>query len=151
LGTGYAVIMLPCALVEVLLRFFGDGAVPDYSRTIGIARRDPFRRLKDRLFADLEIDDTTDFHYDLGWSWWFRRGGVPLNLRLSFVGPYATLLSETGDVIVDDPVLDLVRDEGFSVCGEGMLRIPVKIWAPEVEGSLYEFLFEFDNGTPWAR
>jgi hypothetical protein len=139
----------PSALVEALIRFFGAGALPDYAGSIEVIGRDPYRPLRLRLAALVNVEDLTDLHYDLGWSWWFSRCSGPVNLRLSFVGPYATLLDSCGNEVVDDEVLDLVRSEGFTVCSIDLLSLPVSIWEPEVQGSVYEFLFEFDNGTPW--
>lgn len=140
---------LGCAFVELLFRHFGCGALPDYSATVAIASRDPYRALREQLRSITGLDDSTDLNYDLGASWWFRRGDVSWNLRLSFVGPFAVLLRDPGEVVTADPMLDAARSHGFTVLSRADLEIPVRVWEPEVQGSLYEFLFEFDNGTPW--
>jgi len=143
---------LGCALVEVLFQYFGEGASPDYGKSLIVAGRDPHRPLRERLDLQLSIDDSTDLNYDLGSSWWWlNRSGETLNLRLSFVGPFATLIRHPDEVVTDDAVLDLVRSSGFVVLDRSRLEASVPIWEPEVQGTLYEFLFEFDKGTPWNR
>jgi hypothetical protein len=141
---------LGCAFVELLLRYFGRGALPDYSATPAIHDLDPYRPLRERLASMVDLHDSTDLNYDLGTSWWFSRGDVGLNLKLSYVGPFALLLRYPAwDVLAEDEVLDVVRAQGFSVVTHAQLEVPVRMWSPEVEGSLYEFLFEFDKGRPW--
>lgn len=84
--------VLGSALVEMFIRYFGDEAAPDYGRTLGIADRDPYRPLRDRLSSSVDLHDSSDWQYDLGPSWWFRRGDTSLNLRLSLVGPFVVLI-----------------------------------------------------------
>jgi hypothetical protein len=144
--------IVPSAVLELLLRYFGTAALPDFSAAIDIIARDPYRPLRGRLTERWSLEDSTDIQYDLGWSWWLGAGSRVVNLRLSFVGPYAVLLNSLGTAtIYDDDVLALVRDEGFLVLSREQLEAPVEIWSPEYGGELYEFLFEFDRGTPWNR
>ena len=143
---------VPSAVIEMLLRYFGTAALPDFSASLDIVARDPYRPLRERLARSWSLEDLTDIQYDLGWSWWLRIDSRVLNLRLSFVGPYAVLLDGTGTATVDDDdVLQMVRDEGFLVLSREQLEAPVEIWTPEYGGGIYEFLFEFDRGTPWRR
>jgi hypothetical protein len=44
----------------------------------------------------------------------------------------------------------LVRS-GFQTLTRGVLERSVDFWESEATGSLYEILFEFDQGLPWAR
>jgi hypothetical protein len=143
---------LPCGLLEMLVRYFGTETLPTYGKTLGVFVRDPYRTLRDRIARLAPIHDLTDGHCDLGWSWWFQgESGKTVNLRLSFVGPYAVLVDDQGNVNETDRILEVVRSEGFIVCTLADLSAEVKIWEPEVGGCVYEFLFEFDNGTPWDR
>jgi hypothetical protein len=143
---------LPAAVIELLIRYFGDAALPDYSASVGVVSRQPYQPLRDRLAANWHLHDSTDLQYDLGWSWWLDIGTQVVNLRLSFVGPYAVLLDRSGtSTIKSDEVARLVEDEGFAVLTREQLEMPVAVWSPECNGSLYEFLFEFDRGTPWNR
>lgn len=140
---------LGCGYLEFLLRYFGNGATPNYSKTLSVLSRDPYRPIRERLEALVGCHDSTDYNYDLGTSWWFKREDESWNLRLSFVGPFALLLRSAGEVVTSDPVLELTRSHGFMAQSRTELDLPVRIWEPEVEGCLYEFLFEFDNGRPW--
>jgi hypothetical protein len=74
-----------------------------------------------------------------------------VTLRLSMVGPYAVLLGPSGDVSHAQDVAEIVQAAGFQVLGRNVLEIPVTVWSPEAAGSIYEFLFEFDQGLPWHR
>ena len=139
---------LPSALVELLLRYFGDLALPNYSAALTIVQRDPYRPLRNRLADAYDLHDSTDLQYDLGWSWWFHEPN--LNVRVSFIGPFAVVLDRGGRVVRDVKTEAILAAEGFVVLDEQALSVPVEIWAPEVEGPLYEFLFEFDKGLPWA-
>jgi hypothetical protein len=144
---------VPVAITELLLRYFGAGALPDFSESQVIASvRDPYRPLRDRLENTWEFEDLTDFQYDLGWSWWLHRGDIVRNLRLSFVGPYALILDANGtNTISDAELTGTVQSDGFVILASEELMTPVEIWAPDYAGSLYEFLFEFDRGSPWNR
>ena len=136
------------ALIELLLRYFGDGALPDYSAALTIVGREPFWPLREQLMRDNSFEDLTDVQYDLGWSWWL---GYPVrNVRVSFVGPYAVVLDASGHVVSDNYIESVLTAEGFVVLGEAVLTSAVEIWAPEVQGTLYEFVFEFDRGLPWG-
>jgi hypothetical protein len=145
--------MVPAATTELMLRFFGDAATPDYSAAQACALRNAYSSVRESLReAAWDIEDRTDLQYDLGWSWWLRRDDITINLRLSFVGPYAALLDAQQTSLAQcTDVEALLEHEGFDVLGLEELRTRVEIWAPECEGALYEFLFEFDRGTPWAR
>lgn len=142
---------LGCAWGELLVRYFGSGATPDYSATLSIHARDPYRPLRERLSSIVNIGDSTDLNCDLGASWWFMRGAVAFNLRLSYVGPFALLIQHPGQLPDHDVVLDEVRAHGFVALPMHVVDESVQIWEPESVGSLYEFLFEFDNGTPWSQ
>ena len=143
---------VPSAILELLLRYFGHAALPDYSASLDIVSRRPYQPLRERLMVRWSLEDLTDVQYDLGWSWWLSADVQVVNLRLSFVGPFAVLLDSSGTAMVrDDDVLALVQEEGFVVLTPAQLKVPVETWSPECSGELYEFLFEFDRGTPWNR
>jgi hypothetical protein len=146
-------ISVPAAIVELLIRYFGSAALPDFSASQEIAAvRDPYSPLRDRLSLTWQVEDLTDFQYDLGWSWWLRRSNTVRNLRLSFVGPYAVVLDAEGrEIDSDNELISAIQVDGFIVLPSEELMAPVEIWSPEYTGSLYEFLFEFDRGTPWER
>jgi hypothetical protein len=152
LGPGKAMSHIPDALVELLYRYYGTAELPDFSGSVAVVERNPFQRLRKRLEETWGLLDATEVQYDLGWSWWLRKEDRPLNLRLSFVGPYALLLDATNTTLVeDDEIVKLVREEGFAFLSVDELACPVELWSPEYVGSLYEFLFEFDRGQPWNR
>lgn len=53
------------------------------------------------------------------------------------------------EFVTEDALLDAASAEWFALSRD-VLETPVRIWEPEAEGVLYEYLFEFDKGTPWA-
>jgi hypothetical protein len=149
-GTGDTVTV-PVAILELILRYFGLAATPDYSATLAIMRRDPYRPVREALATLWQVLDLTDYNSDL--SFVYSMVGHPsgVTVRLSLVGPYAVILSPSGDVVAVDEIAEIVREAGFVLLGKELLEVPVTAWSPEVEGSVYEFLFEFDQGIPWSR
>lgn len=67
------------------------------------------------------------------------------------VGPYALVLADSRNILNSGDVWTLLLADGFTFVRKELLESAVKIWSPEVEGTVYEFLFEFDQGFPWAR
>jgi len=115
-----------------------------------VAARDPYRNARRALASLGPLADLTDLNYDLGPSWWLSLGEAVVNVRLSFVGPYALVLDSSGAPVEYDDVARVLDDGGFILLGSDVLARVVDIWAPEVVATVYEFLFEFDNGLPWA-
>ena len=134
------------ALTETLMQFFGSAALPDYGKIRGALDRSPFTALREQLTARYDFADCTDYNYDLGWAWYV--GTAPtdgVRLRLSFVGPFAVMLDKSRKFVEpDNEIADIVRSAGFHFYDLETLREPVTIWEPEVKGTTYEFLFEFD-------
>ena len=96
------------------------------------------------------VEDMTDFQYDLSCVWALTKHESPVVVRVSLVGPYAIIL-EDHQIVTPSDVVDILESEGFRMFSASELEVPVTIWSPEVEGSLYEFIFEFDNGVPWIE
>jgi hypothetical protein len=144
-------MMVPVAMLEVIGRFFGFAALPDYSRSLAVFERDPYLPLRTRLATLWSLLDLTDYNSDLGFVYVLGDHPARLTVRLSIVGPYAVLLDESGHVVQPLDVSEVVRTAGFVLLGQEVLELQVDIWGPEFGGSVYEFLFEFDQGLPWAR
>ena len=140
----------PPAMIELIVRYFGQGAWPDYSRTPAIIERDPYRRVRARLAERWRLEDLTDHNDDLGNEWWLQGDDGEWGVRLSFVGPYAIIVDSSGHAVEPLPVVEILDDAGFQLLGEELLSSPVTIWSPEWEAPLWELLFEFDNGLPWT-
>lgn len=145
------VSQLPDAMRELLLRYFGVAALPSFALTPSVFADRPYQNLRDRITEKWALDDLTDLNYDLGWQWWIHTAPAGVLLRLSFVGPYAVMVDRNGKVSNEDSLEEMVRDAGFTLLCQSELEVRVDIWSPELEGSVYEFLFEFDNGPPWSR
>jgi hypothetical protein len=98
-----------------------------------------------------EIFDLTDYNSDLGFVYALVSHPARLTVRLSLVGPYAVILTEAGQIADAADVADILHSAGFQLLAREVLELPVTAWSPEAEGSVYEFLFEFDRGVPWDR
>jgi hypothetical protein len=141
--------LIPCAWLELLVRYFGT-TVPDYSATLLVAARDPYRQLRDRLVdASLLFEDLTDFNYDLGPVLWVTSGSQKLCIRLSFVGPFAIILDELGRPTSDGALQEILGLEGFLVPTPDQLEMVVECWGAEHAATLFEYIFQFDSGVPW--
>ncbi len=142
---------VPEALVHLLLGYFGTGAVPDYGRTLEIFDQGPYHELRERLASNWTLTDLTDLNYDLGWRWWIERpSDGPIDLRVSFVGPYYLMLDEVGSPTHEGAIETALEAAGLHTIHRQILEREVTIWSPEVGGSLYEYLFQFDSGLPWG-
>lgn len=144
--------LVPEAILELILRYFGEAALPDFSRTLRIFERAPYRQLRERLAAGWSITDLTDLNHDLGWRWWVAsEDHGPVDLRVSFVGPYYLMLDGLG-LPTEDAVLEgALEAAGLYCIDRETLERQVTVWEPEASGSVYEYLFEFDAGMPWDR
>jgi hypothetical protein len=144
-------VTFPSAMRELVIRYFGEGPVPDFSRTPAILSRDPYKNVAVSFSRLGEVSDITSVDSDLGFV--YAIAGHPDNptIRLSVVGPYALVTNEVGKVIYPPDVVDLVRREGFVFVDRDVLERPFTYWAPAFVAPLYEFIFEFDEGFPWAR
>jgi hypothetical protein len=142
---------IPPAIKEMVQRYFGENAYPDYSKTLRIMQRDPYGDVKEEFSKFSEIIDITDYNSDLGSVLILKDIGDQPIVRLSYVGPFAVVTDSTGSIMRNRTIDDILTASGFSLIQKEILELPVRIWEPEVEGRLYEFLFEFDEGLPWAR
>jgi len=144
--------LVPEAMLELILRYFGEAALPDFSRTLKVFDRAPYGQLRARLTVGTSITDLTDLNHDLGWRWWVvREGRGPVDLRVSFVGPYYLMLDDRGLPIGDAVLEDALEAAGLFRVDRETLERQVTVWGHEASGSVYEYLFEFDAGMPWDR
>jgi hypothetical protein len=133
----------------MVFRFFGPGAIPNFSGTKAVLDRDPYRPLRDQFSERWRVADSTDLNYDVSFQWGLLDHPEPLTLRLSMVGPYAVIIRR-GTELVDDPEIDAILVQaGFIKLSKDILSLPVPTWEPEYSAALYEFLFAFDEGLPW--
>ena len=144
--------LFPEAILELILRYFGEAALPDFGRTLSIFERAPYRQLRERLVSGGELTDLTDLNHDLGWRWWvLREDRGPVDLRISFVGPYYLMLDSRGNPTEDAFLQSALVAAGLHCVDRETLERQVTVWEPEASGSIYEYLFEFDAGIPWDR
>ena len=94
------------------------------------------RPFHDRRHQPLQPHPTSLLEADTRPSSWFALGHDLFNLRPSFVGPFALLLTDKGNVVGDRELLSLVRSEGVMMFTRDLLTSPVRIWEPEVAGAL---------------
>jgi hypothetical protein len=144
-------VRIPAAIQEMVLRYFGEAAIPDYSSTPRIIARDPYRPVRESLSARFNVVDYTDVNVDLGLVLALEGREDEATVRLSVVGPFALITNSAGHVISPPDLTGPLRDEGFQFLDRETLELPVTYWAPETEASLYDFIFEFDEGFPWSR
>jgi hypothetical protein len=144
-------VRIPAAIQEMVLRFFGEATLPDYSSTPDILARDPYRKVRNSLSSRFDLVEFTDVNVDLGIVLALGNHKDQATVRLSVVGPFALITNSAGQVILPRDLTRLLRDEGFQFLDRKTLELPVPYWSPEVEVYLYECIFEFDEGFPWAR
>lgn len=89
--------MISNAMLELIGRFFGFNAVPDYCRTLSIFERDPYRPVRELLAQSWRLLDLTDNNSDLGFVYSLVDHPAKLTVRLSIVGPYALIVTDAGD------------------------------------------------------
>lgn len=142
---------IPPAIREMVYRYFGAGAHPDYAKTLPIMQRDPYRKVREELAQHWTLRDITDYNSDLGFVYALENHEDRPTVRLSLVGPFSVITDPTGEIISDPHLDEILASNGFSSLEREILELPVDIWEPEARGCLYEFLFEFDEGLPWAR
>lgn len=135
----------------MLVRYFGTAASPDYSATLAILARDPYREVRQQLASYWPVVDLTDPNSDLGFAYALEGHDELPTVRLSVVGPFATITDVRGGDAFDDTLESLLSAAGFAMLRRQVLEIPVTFWEPEATGCIYEFLFEFDQGLPWRR
>jgi hypothetical protein len=143
-------MIVPPAILEAILQYFGDAALPDFSRTPGILARDPYRKVLQRVSQLGEVKDFTDLNSDLGCAWSISLPDGAVVARLSVVGPYAIVTREE-NMIQQGELHDLLSQEGFIFLSAEVMAASVTIWEPEYVASVYEMLFEFDQDLPWSR
>jgi len=143
---------VPAAIGELLVRYFGGGSRPNYSETVRAIDREAYSSLRKYLEADpvVKLEDLTDLNTDLGWWWSVTDGEERFSVRVSFVGPFAVVLS-AGKPVYDNRVCQILRDQGFILLSLAQMETRVSLWGPEDEAPLYEYLFCFDHGLPWDR
>lgn len=142
---------VPAAMQEMIVQFFGSGASPRYDKAGDVFLRDPYRSVREALSKRWRVFDFTDLNSDLAFVFVLQDHLSGATVRLSMVGPYAAVFTPSGEVLEDHHVDELLVSEGFQLMSRQILEIPVQIWASEVKGIVYEFLFEFDEGYPWER
>jgi len=143
---------IPEAVLELILRYFGEAALPDFGETLKVFERAPYGQLRERLAEVWSVTDLTDLNSDLGWRWWVVRGDCsPIDLRISFVGPYFLMLDDSGFLTENLDLRSVVESAGLFRVSRELLERRVTVWEPEAGGSLYEYLFEFDVGMPWEQ
>lgn len=140
---------IPAAIEEMVVRYFGSSALPDYSRTPELLTREPYNAVREQLSTLSPVVDLTDINRDLGFVYVLDRPNGP-TVRLSVVGPFAVVTDEDGAVVPPEDVSTLLVAEGFQLLDERTLELPVRLWSG-FERPLYEFVFEFDEGFPWDR
>lgn len=79
-------MMVPSAMLELIGRYFGFGAMPDYSRTLSIIDRDPYRRVRERLAQSWDLIDLTDNNSDLGYVFALANHPDDVTVRLWWSG-----------------------------------------------------------------
>jgi hypothetical protein len=142
---------IPTAMAEMITRFFGLTAHPDYSGMGDVFARDPYRSLRELLSRHWRVFDRSDPNYDLGFAYILTDHPDRLTVRLSAVGPYAVIIDANRRLVLEGDVADLITQAGFQLLSRIQLEEPVLIWEPEATGSAYEFLFEFDQDPPWSH
>jgi hypothetical protein len=145
------VVAIPVAMAEMITRFFGSAAHPDYSGMRDVFARDPYRPLRELLSRRWDVFDRSDPNYDLGFVYVLTDHPDRLTVRLSAVGPYAAIVDGNWRFVCDGDVADLIIQAGFRLLDRVQLEEPVLVWEPEATGSVYEFLFEFDQDPPWVH
>jgi hypothetical protein len=141
----------PVAIYEMVFQFFGGSDTPTWLATHEIFPRDPYRQVREGLAAVWEIEDLTDYNYSLSFTYFFPTHPLKPKLMLSFVAPCAILVG-WNDELVNDPSIEAFAEQwGFTFLDRETLELPVHFWEASNPGTLYEYLFEFDLGTPWAR
>jgi hypothetical protein len=149
-GTGDQVT-IPAAIQELVIRYFGEAAIPSYARTPGLLARDPYRPVRAELARSWTFSDLTSADLDLGFVWAFEGHPDLPTVRLSLGGPYALVTNPKGEVIRPPDIVEILERQGFVLLDRELLERPFTFWEPEYEAPLYEFIFEFDEGFPWAR
>ena len=144
-------VTIPAAMTELVIRYFGDGEVPNYGRTPPILLRDPYRPVRDEFASSWTVLDYTSFDSDLGFVWAIVGHSNTPTVRLSVVGPYALVTSPEGEVIRPPDLIEIIERQGFVLLERELLEEDVALWEPGYQVSLYELIFEFDEGFPWAR
>lgn len=142
---------VPIAIAELLGRFFGRGDRPNYSGTLALIERDPYAEVREALAGRWRLTEYTDYNSDLSFNYSIEFSATGAEVRLSMVGPYAVVLSTTGEVTDIPEIAEVLVKAGFHLLDQPMLSRPVSLWGPEYELPLYEYLFEFDMDLPWER
>src|SRR4051794_14977246 len=91
--------MIPAAIHEMILRYFGSGSSPVYGATPRILMRDPYRVVRARLQRIWDVFDFTDLNYDLGCNFILRDHSPGASVRLSAVGPFAVVIGSDGNLL----------------------------------------------------
>lgn len=144
-------VTIPAAIEEMVIRYFGNGEYPSYARTPHILQRNPYRRVRERFSRLSDVLDVTSIDSDLGPVIVFPGRSDKATVRLSLVGPFALVTGEAGQPINPPDLTDILVQECFQILDRDILERVVEYWSPVFEGVLYELLFEFDQGLPWAR
>lgn len=146
-------------LPRVVARY-GSMEKPDFHWVKAEYDRDPFVALRAALGSRLEVTDVTDLNSDVSFAYDLKsRGGDGVwTLRLSMVGPYATLIRHLPptpiEAIVNGPrdarpptetlVAEACTNVGYELLPRDLLGVPVKLrlfeTAPE-RVRVYQALF----------
>jgi hypothetical protein len=143
--------MVPPAIQEMIYRYFGEAGGPNWSATAAIMDRDPYRAVRESLAMSWDVHDDSDANYALGTMLLLSRGANKIWVRLSYVAPFAFIHDVYGRETTETSINEFVLDSGFSVLSRALLETPLDLWGPDHRACLYEYLFEFDEGLPWAR
>ncbi|MFD2420481.1 hypothetical protein [Amycolatopsis pigmentata] len=153
------------AFRECIVRAYGSPDEPDWGFVRGVVDRNPYRPLFDELALRFPVEDDTDVNCDVSFTFLIT-GKRVLSLKLSMVGPYATLLAVTGsdpdaplqvvsrleDCANDDEraVFQLVTRHGFRILTTEELETSTRFRLEDTDiVPLYRALFAFEGLLPW--
>ncbi|MEV0144920.1 MULTISPECIES: hypothetical protein [unclassified Nonomuraea] len=124
-------------------------------------RRDPYAGILRTLASTADVVDDTDVNCDVSFVYIARYESC-LTIRLSMVGPYATVMSSGADGLgplkvlstsaqcendSEASVLDILNENGFKVLSaeELRLRVPLRLCEEDSSCTLYSALFEAEG------
>lgn len=149
-----------------LVEAYGDLGAPSLGFVREAVDREPAGAVLRELSQRWAVEDDTEINYEVCHTY-VLRGSRTVVVKLSFVGPYAVVVSlapgETGrgELVLAGPpagsmeaeVVSVVTAHGFSLVPANHLETSVRVAL--VEGcdavTLYAALFEPEGDLPWKR